>query len=230
MYFENGLRVCIGNYGYYNEGELHDAWLTLPKSDEEIFDFLKANRLWDPMHEEIYISDYDGIPFGLERLFGECCHLDDLNVLAAQLMELNETDYERLECWFDHADQPDSLIGLMNIIEQADELPVYTYDYDGAWSKNMWGNYTVDECSPLENLGYQMLEWNTELRRVLEADSLAMSAFDVEEYGRQHQQLGWHASDHCCADGNDGGPNPGWYSLAELKELHPIEGCEAEAA
>lgn len=30
------IRVCIGNYGYYNEGELHDAWITLPKSEEEI--------------------------------------------------------------------------------------------------------------------------------------------------------------------------------------------------
>ena len=26
--FTKGLNVCIGNYGYYNEGSLHDAWIT----------------------------------------------------------------------------------------------------------------------------------------------------------------------------------------------------------
>lgn len=61
------ITVCVGNYGYYNEGELHDAWITLPKTDEQIQQFLKENELQDPMHEEIYISDYDGIPFGLNH-------------------------------------------------------------------------------------------------------------------------------------------------------------------
>ena len=43
--FENGLSVCVGNYGYYNEGELHDAWITLPKSEEEIEEFLNEHQL-----------------------------------------------------------------------------------------------------------------------------------------------------------------------------------------
>ena len=25
--FTKGLSVCIGNYGYYNEGYLHDTWI-----------------------------------------------------------------------------------------------------------------------------------------------------------------------------------------------------------
>ena len=62
--FTKGLNVCIGNYGYYNEGSLHDAWITLPKTEAEIRDFLHLNQLQDSQHEEIYISDYDGIPFG----------------------------------------------------------------------------------------------------------------------------------------------------------------------
>ena len=61
--FTKGLNVCIGNYGYYNEGSLHDAWITLPKTEAEIRDFLHLNQLQDSQHEEIYISDYDGIPF-----------------------------------------------------------------------------------------------------------------------------------------------------------------------
>ena len=40
--FTKGLNVCIGNYGYYNEGSLHDAWITLPKTEAEIRDFLHS--------------------------------------------------------------------------------------------------------------------------------------------------------------------------------------------
>lgn len=69
--FTKGLNVCIGNYGYYNEGSLHDAWITLPKTEAEIRDFLHLNQLQDSQHEEIYISDYDGIPFGTRLLFNE---------------------------------------------------------------------------------------------------------------------------------------------------------------
>lgn len=83
--FTKGLSVCIGNYGYYNEGDLRDTWITLPKTEAEIRDFLHLNRLQDPLHEEIYISDYDGVPFGATQLFTEFCHLEDLNLLAKQL-------------------------------------------------------------------------------------------------------------------------------------------------
>ena len=50
--FTKGLNVCIGNYGYYNEGSLHDAWITLPKTEAEIRDFLHLNQLQDSQHEE----------------------------------------------------------------------------------------------------------------------------------------------------------------------------------
>lgn len=85
MDYTNGITVCIGNYGYYNEGYLHDSWITLPKTEQEIKDFLEKNNLYDEQHEEIYISDYDGVPFGLDSLFTEYTHLDDLNLLAKQV-------------------------------------------------------------------------------------------------------------------------------------------------
>lgn len=87
--FTKGLSVCIGNYGYYNEGYLHDTWITLPKTEAEIRDFLHLNHLQDPLHEEIYISDYDGIPFGATQLFTEFCQLEDLNLLAKQLVTVS---------------------------------------------------------------------------------------------------------------------------------------------
>lgn len=97
--FTKGLNVCIGNYGYYNEGSLHDAWITLPKTEAEIRDFLHLNQLQDSQHEEIYISDYDGIPFGTRLLFNEFCHLEDLNLLAKQLVTANPADLEKVGAW-----------------------------------------------------------------------------------------------------------------------------------
>lgn len=34
--FRDGLDVCVGNYGYYNEGELHDTWMRLPMDPDKI--------------------------------------------------------------------------------------------------------------------------------------------------------------------------------------------------
>lgn len=115
--FTKGLNVCIGNYGYYNEGSLHDAWITLPKTEAEIRDFLHLNQLQDSQHEEIYISDYDGIPFGTRLLFNEFCHLEDLNLLAKQLVTANPADLEKVGAWIQANDTPESLVGLMNLIE-----------------------------------------------------------------------------------------------------------------
>ncbi len=145
------IDVCIGNYGYYNEGELRDAWISLPKTSKEIGDFLSAHGLQDPEHEEIYISDYDGVPFGLRGLFDEYTHLDDLNMLARQ-MEAHpgavETVKGALGCGIDH---PESVIGLMNWIEQADEIPYYAYDYPGAGRKDEWDQTEVERNSAEEN-------------------------------------------------------------------------------
>ena len=138
--FTKGLSVCIGNYGYYNEGELHDTWITLPKTEAEIRDFLHLNRLQDPLHEEIYISDYDGVPFGATQLFTEFCHLEDLNLLAKQLVTANPADLEKVGAWIQANDTPESLVGLMNLIEQADDIPFYSWGYDGAYDKDEFGN------------------------------------------------------------------------------------------
>ena len=127
--FTKGLSVCIGNYGYYNEGELHYTWITLPKMESEIRDFLHLNRLQDPLHEEIYISDYDGVPFGTRLLFNEFCHLEDLNLLAKQLVTANPADLEKVGAWIQANDTPESLVGLMNLIEQADDIPFYSWGY-----------------------------------------------------------------------------------------------------
>ena len=118
------IDVCIGNYGYYNEGELRDAWISLPKTSEEISDFLSAHGLQDPEHEEIYISDYDGVPFGLTGLFSEFTWLEDLNMLARQ-MEEREGAVEKVQGALDCGiDGPE----MRFITSVAGRLQIYTYD------------------------------------------------------------------------------------------------------
>ena len=160
--FAKGLSVCIGNYGYYNEGELHDTWITLPKTEAEIRDFLHLNRLQDPLHEEIYISDYDGVPFGTRLLFNEFCHLEDLNLLAKQLVTANPADLEKVGAWIQAKDTPESLVGLMNLIEQADDIPFYSWGYDGAYDKDEFGNMIYTTMSPERIYGYVMVAYDAQ--------------------------------------------------------------------
>lgn len=54
------------------------------KASEEIRSFLSENRLCDSRHEEVYIADYDGLPFDIPGVFNEFASLWDLNLLAAQ--------------------------------------------------------------------------------------------------------------------------------------------------
>lgn len=69
--FRDGLDVCVGNYGYYNEGELHDTWMRLPMDPDKIEPWLRSHGLFDEEHEEIYISDYDALPFRCPEVFDE---------------------------------------------------------------------------------------------------------------------------------------------------------------
>lgn len=77
--FRDGFDVCVGNYGYYNEGELHDTWMRLPMDPDKIEPWLRSHGLFDEEHEEIYISDYDALPFRCPEVFDEYAHLDELN-------------------------------------------------------------------------------------------------------------------------------------------------------
>lgn len=215
------ITVCVGNYGYYNEGELHDAWITLPKTDEEIQQFLKENELQDPMHEEIYISDYDGIPFGLNHggVFSEYTSLDDLNLLAKQ-MELRPDEAERVEEALETGcDAPSNIIELMNLIEQADDIPFFSYDYSGISNKDQWGETCLERCSAEENYGYTLLE-GTELMEMLEQNSEAMSAFDVGEYGRQCAENSYVSlAENGYLVNTMDMPDLDYYSRDELKEM-----------
>lgn len=33
--FHDGIDVCVGNWGYYSEGELRDTWMHLPMDPDD---------------------------------------------------------------------------------------------------------------------------------------------------------------------------------------------------
>lgn len=125
--FRNGFDVCVGNYGYYNEGELHDTWMRLPMDPDKIEPWLRSHGLFDEEHEEIYISDYDALPFRCPEVFDEYAHLDELNVLAMQLALLPDGALEHIDAAVEYGEPLNHLDELMNLVAQADDLPVYRY-------------------------------------------------------------------------------------------------------
>lgn len=128
--FRDGFDVCVGNYGYYNEGELHDTWMRLPMDPDKIEPWLRSHDLFDEEHEEIYISDYDALPFRCPEVFDEYAHLDELNVLAMQLALLPDGALEHIDAAVEYGESLNHLDELMNLVAQADDLPVYDYEYD----------------------------------------------------------------------------------------------------
>lgn len=173
--FADGLNVCIGNYGYYNEGELHDAWITLPKTGEEIEELLEESNLRDDLHEEIYISDYDGKPFDLENVFGELTSLWDLNLLAKQLQDLDDSDIDKITAYCQNIDEPSDVIELMNLIEQVDNIEYYEYNCP---------EFVDDEY---EKFGYSLLEDGSfpELENMFDKYSYFGHCFDMKKFGHE---------------------------------------------
>lgn len=115
--FRDGLDVCVGNYGYYNEGELHDTWMRLPMDPDKIEPWLRSHGLFDEEHEEIYISDYDALPFRCPEVFDEYAHLDELNVLAMQLTLLPDGALEHIDAAVEYGESLNHLDELMNLVD-----------------------------------------------------------------------------------------------------------------
>lgn len=210
---EMALKVCVGNYGYYNEGELHDAWIELPADPERIGGFLKENRLWDPMHEEIYISDYDEVPFGLSSLFGECTPLDELNMLAEQ-MDVDDYDEDAIRAYCEACDAPSSIAELMNLIAQSDEIPYYRYDKKGH--------------SPMQSMGLTMVANDPDLEEFLDEHPDIEYAFDYERYGECFDQE-YTALENGYIECRQDGPDFDRYSLDELRALYGMGDVDVAA-
>lgn len=161
------ISVCVGNYGEYASGRLIDRWASLPMEDAELAEFIRSMQR--PGHEELYISDYDGIPFGLDRVFTQYARLEELNALARLMQDASPWELEAVEgalgCG---VDEPATVLELCNLIIQADEIPYTAYTYEG--------------CDEYESLGMTIAE-ESGLADKLEDMGIGCY-FDYEAYGR----------------------------------------------
>lgn len=202
------ITVCIGNYGYYNEGELHDTWIDLPIPKEDIYPWLKKHRLYDRFHEEIYISDYDGIPLGCSYgdIFCEYTPLGAINHLA-KLMELFPDNAEVLEKFITiSGEEPENILCLCNWLLQADDLPIFSYclpDY-------------CDNDSPETKFG-EYLAFNSEWWEMLEKYNVS-DYFDFAAYGR-NESCNVHLGDDAYVDLTMDFPDQNRYDWEEIETI-----------
>ena len=184
--FRNGFDVCVGNYGYYNEGELHDTWMRLPMDPDKIEPWLRSHGLFDEEHEEIYISDYDALPFRCPEVFDEYAHLDEL----------------------------------MNLVAQADDLPVYDYEYDEMHVEDQWHETCLERSTPEENYAYTVLDGESEFWALMNrGNGELLYCFDFNRYGEIAVNNGYvDLCETCYVDKRADWPALDEYSFEEIRD------------
>lgn len=184
--FRDGFDVCVGNYGYYNEGELHDTWMRLPMDPDKIEPWLRSHGLFDEEHEEIYISDYDALPFRCPEVFDEYAHLDEL----------------------------------MNLVAQADDLPVYDYEYDEMHVEDQWHETCLERSTPEENYAYTVLDGDSEFWALMNrGNGELLYCFDFNRYGEIAVNNGYvDLCETCYVDKRADWPALDEYSFEEIRD------------
>ena len=144
MYNLSDLRDCafetfVTNLGKYNEGELVGEWVKFPITNEEMQEVFKRIGIGG-RYEEWFITDYECHDPGIYDLLGEYESLSELNYLAGQIMELNESE-EFWQAVLDLGEYTGSVKDLINLTENMD-----CFDYlSGVTSDSDLGYYWIDE-------------------------------------------------------------------------------------
>ena len=144
MYNLSDLRDCafetfVTNLGKYNEGELVGEWVKFPITNEEMQEVFKRIGIGG-RYEEWFITDYECHDPGIYDLLGEYESLSELNYLAGQIMELNESE-EFWQAVLDLGEYTGSVKDLINLTENMD-----CFDYlSGVTSDSDLGYYWIEE-------------------------------------------------------------------------------------
>ena len=162
------ITVCIGNYGYYNEGILRDKWVSLPMAPSDLARWTKDNGLRDEAHEETYVSDFDGKPFDTRLL--DCASIEQINQIAFAMAYAGESGVEATSAVIRLDGAPKSIDGLIKLLYASDEIGYTEFPLDH------WGQPS------LELYAYDFAE-ETGLLQVLQEQN-AESYFDFEHYGQ----------------------------------------------
>lgn len=222
--FENGNRfaVYVDNLGKYNEGDPVGGWLELPVSQAELDRFLRDRLGLDldpqaafekglrgePVYEEFAIHDTDIMVDGLDYQPGEWTSLEDLNILAATLADHHEANLEAVSLCADQLASDLSPLQYANLVVQADEIPFFSYDFEGVEYSQDWSNE--------EKLGYTLME-DSPVKEYLEEKDM-IEYFDFKKYGREHS-YDCTLVDNGYLDNVADYPDVDFYDKDELKEM-----------
>lgn len=149
------LNIYLTNLGKYNEGFLIGEWVELPASEEElekVFERIGINE----EYEEFFITDYES-DFGYR--VGEYDNLEELNEVAEQFENLDETEKEVFKALIDEG-----------------------YSSEDALEKISDSDYMIFwNCSDMEDVAREYADETGLLDSIPEN---LQSYFDFEAYGR----------------------------------------------
>jgi len=194
------IKACIGNYGYYAEGQLRDKWVTLPMKPADLDAWLKDNGLKDDLHEETYISDVECDALDLKSLGEVSPYL--MNAVAWAMnyagAEAVETLNNALGCGID---APSNATEMLNALINADEIQYYEFPCDN------FGEPSLEMC------GYELAE-SAGILKVLE-DNYADCYFDFRAYA-ENELMDFFVGD---SGYTVEGPSMGTYTIEEAAEI-----------
>lgn len=220
---EAPFEVWVGNLRKYTEGNLTGEWVSFPQSEEElqkiVEDIAGANN------DELIIMDISARAdcAYLVGMIGEWAQMEDLNIIAKLI---GNEPHPEVEAYLEHVEQV-SAQELANLLMQKEKIPYHTYTFSGSDNPKVMDNLTDEE-----KLGYEMLERDAEMLRMLEAlpmgTSNVLSYINVSDIGRDLSYSGDYSPDE---NGYynllEEGPDLEYYTMEEIKE-HLVEKGKSE--
>lgn len=143
------FEAFITNLGKYNEGELIGEWVKFPITNDEIQEVFKRIGI-GRRYEEWFITDYECPDPGIYDTLGEYESLSELNYLANQIIELDESE-EFWQTVLDLGEYTGSVQDLINLTENLD-----CFDYlPGVTDDSDLGYYWIEEsgCYDTKTMG-----------------------------------------------------------------------------
>ena len=120
----------ITNLGKYNEGDLVGEWVSFPTDPETMAEVFKRIGIgscdaFGNRYEEFFITDYECYVPGLYDKFGEYESLDELNMLANKIEDLDEYDYQIVAAALEMGVGGSSVADIINLTENLDCFELY---------------------------------------------------------------------------------------------------------
>ena len=101
-----------------------------------------------------------------------------------QLALLPDGALEHIDAAVEYGEPLNHLDELMNLVAQADDLPVYDYEYDEMHVEDQWHETCLERSTPEENYAYTVLDGESEFWALMNrGNGELLYCFDFNRYG-----------------------------------------------